>query len=443
VHKLQVTNTLSGKKELIIPHDDKRIALYVCGITPYDFAHVGHGRVNVTFDLLVRILSGIGYEVRYCRNFTDIDDKLLTRAERELGDRMRYKEIAETYIKAFSDDMNALGCLRPSCEPRVTDTIDEIIDFIRVLVEKGYAYEAQGSVYFSVNSFPGYGKLSKRTLDELVAGARVEVNEEKRDPMDFALWKRELGRGFWDSPWGMGRPGWHIECSVMSKKHLGEFIDIHGGGMDLIFPHHENEVAQSEAYLGHEYVHYWMHNAFVRIDKEKMSKSLGNFFTLRQLFEKYNPMVVRFMFLGHHYRSPLDFSFTDLDMMQKSYQRLARMFSTVEISEELDLKNPVVSQIMEFLCDDLNTPGALGVVFENLQSLQGAPDSLRAVKTVLVKLLGLSLELLLEKEVEITPEMEALVAERERARAAKDWKKSDEIRDKLKALGYEVRDKKL
>ncbi len=441
VNKLEITNTLSGKKELIIPHKAKEILLYVCGITPYDFAHVGHGRCNVTFDLLVRLLTELGFDVKYCRNFTDIDDKLLVRAERELGDRMRYKEIADKYIQAFREDVDALGCVRPSCEPRVTETIDDIIDFIKVLVEKGYAYESAGSIYFSVNSFHEYGKLSKRSIDDLIAGARVEVNDEKRDPMDFVLWKRELGRGFWDSPWGIGRPGWHIECSVMARKHLGDFVDIHGGGMDLIFPHHENEVAQSEAYLGHEYVHYWMHNAFVRIDKEKMSKSLGNFFTLRQLFETYDPMVVRFMFLGHHYRSPLDFSFTDLDMMQKSYQRLARIFSAVEAHPEIMFDHPVVAKIVDFLCDDLNTPGALGVVFENLQALQNTSD-LAMVKTALVRLLGLSLLPLPEKELAITPEMEALIVAREIARKDRNWAKADEIRDQLRDLGFEVRDKK-
>ena len=442
MQKVQITNTLSGKKELVVPHKETEISLYVCGITPYDFAHVGHGRVYITFDLLVRLLSAVGYKVHYCRNFTDIDDKLLARSERELGDRLRYKEVADTFIAAFGEDVRALGCLSPEFEPRVTGTIDEIIAFIKHLIEKDFAYVSNGSVYFSVTSFHEYGKLSKRSLDELIAGARVEVNEEKRDPMDFALWKREMGRGFWESPWGHGRPGWHIECSVMAFKHLGEYVDIHGGGMDLIFPHHENEVAQSEGYLGHQAVRYWMHNAFVRIDKEKMSKSLGNFFTLRQLFEKYDPMVVRFMMLGHHYRSPLDFSFTDLDVAHKSYQRLARAFADVETRGSVDFAHPLVMRMVEFLSDDLNTPGALGVVFENLSALLKSAEDRAAVKALLVNILGLAMIPLPEKSVEVTPEIEQLLQAREEARAAKDWKKSDEIRDQLRELGVEIRDKK-
>lgn len=442
MYKVQITNTLSGKKELVATYKEAELSLYVCGITPYDFAHVGHGRVYITFDLLVRLFSAIGYKVHYCRNFTDIDDKLLARAERELGDRLRYKEIAKTYIDAFSEDVRLLGCITPEFEPRVTETIDEIISFIKGLIANNFAYVSNGSVYFSVTSFHDYGKLSKRTLDELIAGARVEINEEKRDPMDFALWKREMGRGFWESPWGHGRPGWHIECSVMAYKHLGAHVDIHGGGMDLIFPHHENEIAQSEGYLGHQAIRYWMHNAFVRIDKEKMSKSLGNFFTLRQLFEKYDPMVVRYMMLGHHYRSPLDFSFDDLEVAHKSYQRLVRTFVDVETKLAIDFSHPLVLRMVEFLSDDLNTPGAMGVVFENISLLSKNREDRVAVKSALVHLFGLAMIPLPEKNIEMTPEIELLLQEREAARAVKNWKRSDEIRDQLRDLGIEVRDKK-
>lgn len=441
MRNLQFTNTLSSKKESCVPQNGKNFSLYVCGITPYDFAHIGHGRCYVVFDVLVRVLKNAGYAVTYCRNFTDIDDKLIARAERELGSPLKYREVADKFITAFNEDMNVLGCIAPDFAPRVTQVIPEIIDFIVELERKGFAYAANGSVYFAVDKLPDYGKLSKRSIDELIAGARVDINPDKKNPLDFALWKAEDGEGFWQSPWGHGRPGWHIECSVMSRKFLGDYIDIHGGGMDLIFPHHENEIAQSEAFLGHEYVRCWLHNAFVRINKEKMSKSLGNFFTLRQVFEKYDPMVVRFMILGHHYRSPLDFSFDDLDVAQKSYQKLIRYFTGIEVQQKEFCEHPVVARACEFLSDDLNTPGALGVVFENLGTLD--ENGMKAMKGFLVHMLGLSLLPLPEKTFEMTPEIVRLVDERETARKNRDWKRADELRDQLKSLGYEVQDKKL
>ncbi|MCL5437049.1 MAG: cysteine--tRNA ligase [Candidatus Dependentiae bacterium] len=438
---LQLTNTLSRKKEIFVPWASDRASLYVCGITPYDFAHIGHGRCYVVFDILNRVLREAGYPVVYCRNFTDIDDKLLARAEREYGDPSRYREIADRFIASFHEDVAALGCLKPEFEPRVTEFITQIISFIEELEKRGFAYAVNGSVYFSVAKMADYGRLSGRNVDELLAGARVEVNPEKRDPLDFALWKAEEGKEFWQSPWGHGRPGWHIECSVMARVLLGDHFDIHGGGMDLIFPHHENEMAQSEALLGPDYVHYWVHNAFVRIDKEKMSKSLGNFFTLRQVFEKYDPMVVRFMILGHHYRSPLDFSFSDLDAAQRSYQRLARAFVDVQPLLSGFSSHPVVQQACDFVADDLNTPGALGVVFENLASLDETGKA--AMKGFLLQLLGLALIPLPEKEVEITAQVQQLIDEREEARKARDWKRADELRDRLQELGYTVHDKKL
>lgn len=439
--KVQLTNTLSGKKEAFISRVAGKASLYVCGITPYDFAHIGHGRCYVVFDVLNRLLRESGYAVAYCRNFTDIDDKLLARAQREYGDPGRYREVADIFITAFREDMAQLGCLTPMFEPRVTDVIPEIIDFISELISGGWAYESNGSVYFAVNKMVDYGKLSGRSTEDLIAGARVDVNPEKNNPLDFALWKAESGEKFWASPWGNGRPGWHIECSVMARVLLGDQFDIHGGGMDLIFPHHENEIAQSQALVGADYVHYWVHNAFVRINKEKMSKSLGNFFTLRQVFEKYDPMVVRFMILGHHYRSPLDFAFDDLDAAQKSYQRLARFFADTEPLEENYCAHPIVAQACNFVADDLNTPGALGVVFENLASLDLAGKA--AVKGFLVNLLGLSLVPLAEQIVEITPAIQELIDAREAARKERDWKRADLLRDRLKELGYEARDRKL
>ena len=437
----QLTNTLTGKKEKFVPREAGHASLYVCGITPYDFAHIGHGRCYVVFDVLNRLLKETGYKVTYCRNFTDIDDKLLARAERECGDASRYREIADTFIAAFREDVRALGCIEPAFEPRVTDFIPEIIAFITELEARGFAYAVNGSVYFAVDKMADYGKLSKRSANDVVAGARVDVNPEKRNPLDFALWKAEDGDSFWQSPWGHGRPGWHIECSVMARALLGDQFDIHGGGMDLIFPHHENEVAQSQALVGPDYVHYWVHNAFVRINKEKMSKSLGNFFTLRQVFEKYDPMVVRFMILGHHYRSPLDFAFEDLEVAHKSYQRLTRFFADVTPMEHGFCANPIVGQACDFIADDLNTPGALGIVFEHLMTLDDAGK--RAMKGFLVNMLGLSLVPLAEKEIAITPAIQSLLDEREAARKVRDWKRSDELRDKLRELGYEVRDQKL
>jgi len=306
---LEVTNTLSGKKEQFIPINPPQVKMYVCGITPYDYAHIGHGRVYVTFDILFRLLTYLDYKVTYCRNFTDIDDKLLNRAQNELNDKMRYQEIADRYINSFHEDMKLLNCLPPDFEPKVTQTIPEIINFIQGLMDKGFAYRTNGDIYYDVCKLPDYGKLSKRHLEDLKCGARVEIDESKKNPFDFALWKSESEGTFWKSPWGWGRPGWHIECSAMALKFLGQHIDIHGGGMDLIFPHHENEIAQSEGLFGPPFAKYWIHNAFVRINKEKMSKSLGNFFTLKDVFAKFDPMVIRFFYINHNYNIPIDFFF--------------------------------------------------------------------------------------------------------------------------------------
>lgn len=439
---MYITNSYSQTKEQLSPRSDKLFTLYVCGITPYDFAHVGHGRCYVVFDVFYRLLRQQGYDVRYCRNFTDIDDKLLNRAEKEFGDPLRYRELADRFIDAFHEDVQALNCLNPTYEPRVTEVIEDIISFIEKLVATGAAYVVNGSVYFSVAYFPSYGTLSKRNIEELVAGARVAVNEEKQNALDFALWKAEPEGGFWESPWGNGRPGWHIECSVMAYKFLGAPIDVHGGGMDLIFPHHENERAQSEVFLGSLYVRYWMHNAFVRINKEKMSKSLGNFFTLRDIFAQYDPMVVRYMILCHHYRSPLDFSFEELENAQKAYQRIARTFEKVPVESSVNMSHPLIVRMLTFLCDDLNTPGVLGVLFEHLPQMAQDPATAVAVKTFLTQFLGLTLQVLPEKAVTVTPGMQQLIDEREQARAARDWKRADELRDKLRQMGYEVQDKK-
>ncbi len=435
---IHITNTLSHKKERI---DSKKITMYVCGITPYDYAHVGHGRCYVAFDVLYRLLTFFEIDVTYCRNFTDIDDKLLRRAELMYGDKLRYRALADKYIARFQQDMNALNCVTPQMEPRVTDNMNHIIHFIEKLMSVGHAYQCDGDVYFDIETFIEYGKLSGQRIEQLHEGVRVDVREEKKNPLDFALWKSEAEGEFWLSPWGYGRPGWHIECSVLAKTYLSEHIDIHGGGLDLLFPHHENEIAQSESLYGTPYARMWVHNGFVTINNEKMSKSLGNFFVLHELFERFDPMVVRYFFLMHHYRAPLEFSFELLEIAQKNYERLVRMFSSVDASGMYD--HAIVSRMMEFLQDDMNTPGMLGVLFEQISAIADDKKLLSTVKNIFVNILGLTFEPLAIKEVEITPDIQLLIDERRRARQEKNWKRSDELREQLKVLGIDVSDEKI
>jgi len=440
-----LTNTLSGKRETFHPIKPDTVTLYACGITPYDRAHIGHARSYVSFDLLYRWLKFLGYDVIYCRNYTDIDDKLLKKAAEQLGDPLRYPEIAQKVITQYQKEMKQLNNVDPNYEPRVTEHIPLIIEFIEKLIAKGHAYESNGDVYFSVRSFPEYGKLSKQQVDELRAGARIEAGEKKRDPLDFALWKNEDEGTFWKSPWGWGRPGWHIECSAMASHYLGDQIDIHGGGRDLLFPHHENEVAQSEALTGKSFANYWMHNGLMRLDAEKMSKSLGNIIAIEDILKNYDPMELRFYFLQHHYHSPMEFSFQDLDGATKSYRRLCRALEPVPVGSfsQKELKAmPVTARMLEFLHEDLNSAGMLGVVFENLDALKEDQTLASAVKQLLHDVLGLRLQLVPEKEQEITPEIQKLIDEREAARAQKDWVRADAIRDQLKEMGYEARDKK-
>jgi cysteinyl-tRNA synthetase len=440
---LIITNTKTGKKEEFISLTPHKVLMYVCGITPYDAAHLGHGRCYVSFDLLYRLLQFLGYSVTYCRNFTDIDDKLIRRAQERLGDGLRYAEIADQYIKSYHEDMAALGNLPPTYEPRVTDNIPQIIRCVEKLIERGYAYESGGSVYFSISEFPQYGVLSKHNLADLRAGARVEVSEEKRDPLDFALWKAETEGTFWKSPWGWGRPGWHIECSALARTYLGETIDIHGGGLDLVFPHHENEIAQSEALMGHVFARYWMHNGFVQLNEKKMSKSLGNFFTLRDVYTEYDPQVLRYYYLTHHYRAPLEFAFDDLKATGVSYKKLIRFFVDTEPAKQIKHELPVVAAMRDALCNDLNTPAAFGVLFESLPLLEKDGIQRSHVKALLQTVFGLKLQPVVEKTVALTPEMERLIAEREQARADKNWARADALRDQLAALGYKIQDKKI
>jgi cysteinyl-tRNA synthetase len=442
---MKLLNSLSSTKEFLHPHKPDTVSMYVCGITPYDFAHVGHGRSAVAFDVLYRTLQFLGYNVIYCRNFTDIDDKLIARAQREFGDGLRYHEVAQRFMNAYTHDMERLHCLRPTHEPLVTAHIKEIIAFVQGLIDADKAYVVDHDVYYHIDSFHEYGKLSKQKIDELRAGARVEPNDKKEDLLDFALWKGEEEGTFFKSPWGWGRPGWHIECSALAATYLGKHIDIHGGGMDLLFPHHENEIAQSEGLFGPPFVQYWVHNAFVRINKEKMSKSLGNFFTLRDVFEKVHPVLLRFYFLNHHYRAPLDFTFEDIESLHKAYQRLCRVLSSCEalhISSVDMAVAPIGSKLLAFLTDDLNTPGMFGVIFEYMHELESDAQSARIVKYLLQHILGLPLQSLPERSAVMTPEIRLLLDARQAAREAKDWARADLLRDQLLALGWQVQDKK-
>jgi len=444
--KIMLSNTFTGQKEefkTLTPHTVK---MYVCGITPYDLTHIGHGRCYVSFDLLYRLLKFFDYNVTYCRNLTDIDDKILKKARELFGGVDRYSDVTAPMIQSFHDDMHKLNNLPPDHEPRATEAIDEIITFIQGLINAGKAYQTNGDVYFSIESFPEYGKLSKHKLEDLRAGSRVDISKIKHNPLDFALWKAEPDETFWKSPWGWGRPGWHIECSAMSNKYLGKQFDSHGGGQDLIFPHHENEIAQSESLFGVPMAQFWIHNGFVKIDKEKMSKSLGNIISLKEIFKQFDPMVLRYYFITHHYKAPIDFSFDGLEAAQKAYQRLCKIFDAIDCTEkELDVRPgqlEIVNEMLDLLTDDLNTPGMLGVLFENLDTIKENRKMLCVVKGLLQKVLGLVLEPLPEKEVAMTPEIEALIKQREEARIAKDWAKADAIRDKLREIGVEVKDVK-
>lgn len=317
---LRVYNTLTSGKEEFVPLRPGKVGMYVCGVTVYDYSHIGHARANVVFDVICRYLRFLGYDVTYVRNYTDIDDKIINRAN---ADGVPYNVISERFITEFDHDMAQLGLELPTFQPKATEHVADIIDLVARLIDKGHAYAAGGDVYFCVEKFATYLKLSGRNLEEMQAGARIEVDEKKRHPMDFALWKEaKPGEPFWESPWGKGRPGWHIECSAMSIRYLGETFDIHGGGKDLIFPHHENEIAQSEAATGRPFVRYWLHNGFVNINAEKMSKSLGNFFTIREVLERYDSEVLRFFLISAHYRSPLDFSDQNLTEAESGMERI-------------------------------------------------------------------------------------------------------------------------
>ena len=443
-------NTLSGKNEEFIPLKKDSVNMYVCGVTPYDKCHLGHARAYVVFDTIRRHLIQSGFNLKYVQNFTDIDDKIIKRA---IDTNSTALEVANTNIADYFKQMDKLNILRADEYPRVSEEIPQIIEFVSKLIKKGYAYELNGDVYFSVRKFDGYGKLSKRSLDDLKSGARVSVDEEKNDPLDFALWKRkkeaEPDDCAWQSPWGKGRPGWHIECSVMSAQSLGDQIDIHGGGQDLIFPHHENEIAQSEAATGKQFVKYWIHNGFVTVNKEKMSKSLGNFFTLEDIFAKFEARVVRYFLLSQHYRSPIDFSDDKIVQAQTALNGIDELCEKIAQSTLLTKGTPIKEFVDEFnkvMDDDFSTEKAIAVIHKLknetlVPEMQNNKEWLSNAYATLKLLLEDRLGITLNSSSLIPKEVLKLSQERQLARTEKRWQDSDNLRKQIEDLGYKVEDK--
>jgi len=481
---IKLYNTLTGKKEEFVPIKPGKVAMYACGVTVYDYSHLGHARGAVAFDLIQRYFRRRGFDVKYVRNFTDVDDKIINRAKEE---GITAAEVAKKYIEAYQEDMKRLGVGRADVEPKATEHIKEMIEVIKGLAAKGHAYVVDGDVYFRVASFKDYGKLSKRNLDDMKAGARVEVDERKADPLDFALWKASKpGEPAWDSPWGPGRPGWHIECSAMGLKHLGETFDIHGGGKDLIFPHHENEIAQSEAYSDKPFVHYWLHNGFVNINAEKMSKSLGNFFTIRDILDRYDAEAVRLFLLSTHYRSPIDFSdanFKDaragLDRFYTMKEALVQFLAgkkpsaakpdeVVEVADR-QLYEKILNLPKAFedaMDDDFNTAFAIGLVYDLVRDVnkfltvagQKQEDAALIVLAAAAEAfdnVGRTLGLftrdpeewfresrLADSKVTLSMErIEELIHLRNEARARKDWAEADRVRQILDNGGVALFDR--
>ena len=445
---LKIYNTLARAKQIFTPIVPGKVSMYVCGMTVYDYCHLGHARVMVVFDMVNRWLRCSGYAVTYVRNVTDIDDKIIARAN-ENGETIT--ELTSRFIDAMNEDAAKLGVWRPDREPHATDYIHEMTTMIGSLIEKQHAYAADnGDVYYAVSSFAGYGKLSGKSLEDLRAGERVEVDTHKRDPMDFVLWKAaKPGEPSWDSPWGPGRPGWHIECSAMGARHLGPHFDIHGGGQDLQFPHHENEIAQSEGAHGCTFVNYWMHNGFIRVDDEKMSKSLGNFFTIREVLEKYDAEVVRFFILRAHYRSPLNYSDHHLNDARQALTRLYTALRGLDLPQvEIDWQQPEAARFKEALDDDFNTPEAFAVLFELANEVNRSGSLAQAG---LLRGLAGKLGLLQRNPDEflksgnddggLTAEkVDALIAERLAARKDRNFAEADRIRDELAVQGIILED---
>ncbi|MEW5954209.1 MAG: cysteine--tRNA ligase [Bacillota bacterium] len=470
---MEIYNTLTGRKESFSPREEGRAAIYVCGPTTYNFIHLGNARPLVFFDTVRRYLQYRGFDVFYVQNFTDIDDKIINRAREEGEDPLA---LAEKYIREYFKDADALNVRRADVHPKVSEHLEEIVDLVSMLIDKGYAYVVEGDVYFNIRSFPGYGKLSGRTFEDMQAGARVDVDPRKQDPMDFALWKAAKdGEPAWGSPWGPGRPGWHIECSAMSQKYLGANFDIHGGGYDLVFPHHENEIAQSEAATGQPFVRYWMHNGFITVDQEKMSKSLGNFFLVREILAKYPPELVRFFLLSTHYRSPLDF---DDEKLIATGRGLERIKTCLRLMQEALAPGPeagapdaaflarleeIKEAFIKAMDDDFNTALAISAVFDLTREVNSflnsrassaggraglvkAMDVFRAFNEVLgIFKVDRNGNLLIDdREVGeaslVNGLIELIIKIRQDARGRKDWASADAIRDGLKELGIILED---
>lgn len=453
---IQLYNTLTRKKETFVPLEEGKVKMYVCGPTVYNYIHIGNARPAIVFDTVRRYMEYRGYEVHYVSNFTDVDDKLI-RAANQLGESV--PAIADRFINAYYEDVTALGCQKADVHPRVMENMDIIIDFISQLVEKGYAYESAGDVYFRTRKFDDYGKLSHQSIDDLQVGARIEVGDRKQDDLDFALWKAaKEGEIYWESPWGLGRPGWHIECSAMAKKYLGETIDIHAGGQDLTFPHHENEIAQSEALSGKLFSRYWMHNGYINIDNEKMSKSLGNFVLVHDIIKKHNPQVLRFFMLSVHYRNPINYSEELLESTRAAFERLTTSYQNLkhrkEASTDLTDTNQewlekiakLHQEYIEAMDDDFNTAKAISVLFDlsklanyYLLEKNTAVEVIDAFTTQFEELFHV-LGLTFEKEEMLDEEIDALIEKRIQARKDRNFQLSDQIRDQLKDMNIILED---
>ena len=456
---MKIFNTLTRRKEDLIPLKEGEFKIYACGPTVYNFIHIGNARPLCVFDVMRRYLEYRGNKVNFVQNFTDIDDKIIRRANEE---GLTFKEISEKYISEFWTDAKGMNIREATTHPKATENIGEIIDIVSTLIEKGYAYEANGDVYFSTKKFSEYGKLSHQPLEDLEAGARINVGEVKREPMDFALWKSaKPGEPYWESPWGHGRPGWHIECSAMVRRYLGETIDIHCGGQDLIFPHHENEIAQSECCNGVPFAKYWMHNGFITVDKVKMSKSLGNFFTVRDVAEQFGYEPIRYLMISCQYRSPINYSFDAIAQCKASLERLYTCRDNLDFAlknatdeagaddaEVIALIDAKKAKFIEAMEDDLNTGEALGAIFELVRDINSRVNEgvqskalVEYAITVFDELTGV-LGLLYNRKTDVSldDEIEALIAARNEARKNKNWAEADRIRDELKAQGIVLED---
>ena len=465
---LKVYNTMSGKKETFTPIEEKKVKMYACGVTVYDHCHIGHARSGIVFDMIYRYLTAKGHDVTYVKNFTDIDDKIIRRSQQE---KISWQEVGKKYIQSFYEDMDALNILRPTYEPRATQHISDMIELVDRLLQTGYSYTIDGNVYFSVESYKGYGQLSKRPLEEMMAGARVEIDEKKKNPLDFVLWKSpKEGEPSWDAPFGSGRPGWHIECSVMSTKYLGNPFDIHGGGKDLIFPHHENERAQTEAATGSKFVNYWIHNGFVNIDREKMSKSIGNTLPIKDFLKEYHPEVLRLFFLTTHYRSPIDYNIKSIEDANNVLHRLYYTLGRALEAQKGKTVNPerypegdeLEKKFLEAMDDDFNTALALSYVLEiskNINKMLDDKDESAIPLIAYTNNIFLSLNDtlgLLKDDLNILESQEKVrhmrrigldasfvenaINKRMEARKNKDYQKSDEIRNMLLEKGIALLD---